>query len=858
MTLYDLAQGEKAVITRVRGHGSFRKRITEMGFVIGKEVEVVKKAPLRDPVEYKILDYFVSLRNSEAQLIEISTEPTPLSQENHRFNGTLHRQRQRINGNGYGHGQGQGRRRGHYFHQRWRKGQKNINIALVGNPNSGKTTIFNNFSGLSERVGNYGGVTVGAKETTVNFDGYHLNIVDLPGTYSITAYSPEELFVREFILDYQPDVVINVLDAGNIERNLYLTTQLIDMDIKVVAALNMYDELKKNGDKLNYQHLSEMLGIPFVPTVGNRKIGIHNLFRKVIDVYEDRDETVRHIHIHYGKCLEKNISLLEEELEKTDKQYFKGHVSPRFLSIKLLENDSDALQRIQHLPGKEKLLKIKDEAVERLQKMLNDDSETLITDAKYAFIAGALKETLKPNTVKRIKKSELIDVIITHKFWGLPIFALFMWLTFYATFTLGAYPMDWIETGVNAFSVMLQHQMADGMLKDLLIDGIIGGVGGVLVFLPNIVILYFFISLMEDTGYMARAVFIMDRLMHKIGLHGKSFIPMLMGFGCNVPAIMATRTIESKRDRLITMLIIPFMSCSARLPVYILFITAFFDSYQATILFGLYALGVAIAVVSSLLFTKTYFKKADLPFVMELPPYRMPTMRSLLKHMWDSAQEYLKKIAGVILIASVIIWALGYFPMNIDYSRDYENEIGSLQQNKSMLLADEKTSDNNYSIKMIENRLSELELQQKAEQQEKSYIGQIGNFIQPVMEPLGFDWKMTVGILAGVAAKEVVVGTLGVLYQDPAASGEGASQLTEKIKNQIYVSGPKKGQPVITPLVAFSYMIFILIYFPCVAVIAAIRRESGSWKFAAFEVFYTTFVAWLMAFMVYQGGTLIF
>jgi len=837
MTLQDLAQGERGVITKVKGHGSFRKRITEMGFIIGKEVKVVKKAPLRDPVEYKILDYFVSLRNSEARLIEVVSEKEVVKTKPSLFNGII---------------DSQVLKRAAY------KREKTINIALVGNPNSGKTTIFNHISGLSEKVGNYSGVTVGAKKASFHLDGYDFNIYDLPGTYSITAYSPEELFVREYILDQQPDIVINVVDSSNLERNLYLTTQLIDMDIKVVVALNMYDEFRKNGDELNYEQLGQMLGIPFVPTVGNRKVGINNLFRKVIDVFEDREDIVRHIHVNYGKCLEHGIKNVEREI-KTDNGLDTNKISPRFLSIKLLEKDEDAIDKVSKLANKDKILKLKDDEANEIERTLQDDTESLITDAKYAFISGALRETLTQSRIKRIKKSEIIDLFITHKLWGIPIFAFFMWLTFFATFKLGEYPMQWIESGIGVLSASLNQYMAEGILKDLLINGIIGGVGGVLVFLPNIVILYFFISLMEDTGYMARAVFIMDRVMHKIGLHGKSFIPLLMGFGCNVPAIMATRTIESRRDRLVTMLITPFMSCSARLPVFILFISAFFDTYQATILFSLYLLGVLIAVGSSMLFTKTIFKKGDLPFVMELPPYRMPTIRSLFKHMWSSAQQYLRKIAGVILVASIIIWALGYFPTNIDYSRDYKNEIAYLKSNKEYLINSGQEEIGNYSLSMINERIHELKLQRKAEKQEKSYIGQLGNFIQPVMEPLGFDWKMTVGIVAGVAAKEVVVGTLGVLYQvDEEEAAEGSGKLVNKLQYQRFADGPEKGELIFTPVVALAFMTFILIYFPCVAVIAAIKRESGSWKWAVFEIFYTTGVAWLVSFIVYQTGTLIF
>ncbi|MEA3504540.1 MAG: ferrous iron transport protein B, partial [Bacteroidota bacterium] len=658
MTLHNLQQGERGIITKVNGHGSFRKRITEMGFIIGKEIEVIKKAPLKDPIEYKILDYFVSLRNSEALLIDVISEKEAAKKIDTSFNGTIDSK---------------------ILKQAFNKKGKNINIAFVGNPNCGKTTIFNQASGSSERVGNYSGVTVDAKKSHFKLDGYKFNVVDLPGTYSITAYSPEELYVRDYIIDQHPDIVINVIDASNLERNLYLTTQLIDMDIKVVIALNMYDELEKNGDSLDYFQLGKMLGIPFIPTVGSKGIGIKNLFRKVIDVYEDRDEIVRHIHVNYGKNIETSIQNIQNKIKQPANHAVTNNISPRFLSIKLIEKDKDADKKIATCHNATNIRKSTHKEIDKLEKNLLEDSETLVTDAKYAFIAGALCETMVSNAIQKIKKSQIIDTFITNKFWGIPIFAFFMWLTFFTTFKLGQYPMNWIESGVSFIGQLVHANMSDGMLKDLLINGIIGGVGGVLVFLPNIVILYFFIAIMEDTGYMARAVFIMDKMMHKIGLHGKSFIPMLMGFGCNVPAIMATRTIESRRDRLLTMLIIPFMSCSAKLPVYILFITAFFTSYQATILFSMYIIGVIIAIGSSMLLSKTLFKKVDIPFVMELPPYRTPSLRSLLIHMWNSAEQYLRKIAGVILIASIIIWALGYFPHNIELSRNFDKEISHLE-----------------------------------------------------------------------------------------------------------------------------------------------------------------------------------
>lgn len=824
MTLYDLDQGDEGIITRVRGRGAFRKRIIEMGFIVGKKVSVVKKAPLKDPVEYHILGYNVTLRNSEAQLIEVVTQQDILEVDPQAiFEGTLDENLLKLTEKNRGN---------------------NIHIALVGNPNSGKTSLFNFASHSKERVGNYSGVTVDAKLATFSQDGYRFQITDLPGTYSITAYTPEELFVRNYIFDEIPDIVVNVIDATNIERNLYLTTQLIDMDIKVVVALNMHDEFKKSGDKLNYQHLGDMLGIPFVPTVGSKGTGIQALFSKIIQVYEERDPSVRHIHINYGHCIEKGIARLQNKINTEKNRHLTAKISSRFLAIKMLEKDHDAAEQIKDCSNSKEIEHLAQREINRIEKVLANDSETLITDAKYGFIAGALKETLIRGHEKRAKKSDRIDTILTHKIWGIPIFIFAMWLTFYSTFKLGQYPMNWLERMVSWLSAHVDSLLPTSMLKNLIIDGIIGGVGGVLVFLPNILILYLFIAIMEDTGYMARAVFIMDKVMHKIGLHGKSFIPLMMGFGCNVPAILSTRIIESRRDRLMTMLINPFMSCSARLPVYILFISAFFNQYQGAILFGMYTTGVLIAIGSALLFKKTILKTEDVPFVMELPPYRLPSVRSMIRHMWHRTEQYLKKITGVILIASIIIWALGYFPRNHELIKTYEQELTHIEQNNGL-----------NSVKTAQLK-EELTTKIKSQQQEYSYIGRIGNVITPALRPLGFDWKMSIAILTGVAAKEITVGTLGVLHQ-ASNHGEHTNNLVEKLRNQRYTTGPHEGEHVFTPLVALSFMLFILIYFPCIAVVAAIHKESNSWKYPLFTVVYTTSLAYIISLIVYQTGLLL-
>lgn len=801
MTLYDLDQGEKGFILKIKGRGKFRQRIMEMGFIVGKEVTVVKKAPLKDPVEYIIMDYHVTLRNSEALLIEVARE-----EDNVVNNPVKSIPEENV------------------IPDFLIEKTKNIHIALVGNPNSGKTTLFNFASGLKEKTGNYAGVTVDSKEAVFKQNGYTFSVVDLPGTYSLKSYSPEEVFIRNYIFDNVPDVVVNIVDGSNLERNLYLTTQLIDMGIQMVIALNMYDELEKTGNTLDYKMLGKMIGVPVIPTISSKGKGIKELFDKIIEVYENREPAVRHIHINYGSEIENSICIIQSKIKIEENRSFTNIISARYLAIELLENDKEFSSGITRCSNSEEIIKTGKSEFAKLEKHFNDSVETVITDLRYGFISGALKETLKTNPVKETRKSDLIDNILTHKYWGIPIFIFFMWLTFFTTFKAGGYPKHWLELLVSKISEATAFLVPAGILKDFLTDGIIGGVGGVIVFLPNIIILFLFISFMEDTGYMARAVFIMDKVMHKIGLHGKSFIPLLMGFGCNVPAIMATRIIESKRDRLVTMLITPFMSCSARLPVYILFISAFFAKNQGSMLFLLYLIGILFAVTSALLLKKTFFKSADIPFVMELPPYRVPTFRSIFKHMWFRTRLYIKRIGSTILIATVIIWVLSYFPHNSSQTPANQNNA-------------------------VQKSLSEL----KSEHQSNSYIGLIGKFIEPVMKPLGFDWKMTISVLSGLAAKEVVVSTMGVLY-NAGSSPHNNNSLVERVQTQTYASGAK----VFSPLVAFSFMLFILIYFPCVGVISAISRESGTWKWALFTVLYTTGAAWLFSFIIYQTGSLLF
>ena len=831
MTLNDLHTGDSATITRIRGRGSFRKRISEMGFIRGKPVTVVKSAPLRDPVEYRILDSNVSLRRSEADLIEVITgaEETavPLAPLRSRIPDPM--------------------QRGPVVPSPGRT----IEVALVGNPNCGKTTLFNRVSRSREHVGNYAGVTVGSKQAIFHHRGYTFRITDLPGTYSLSDYSSEERFVSEHILHQKPDVVVNVVDANNLERNLYLTSQLIDMDITLVLALNMYDDLLARKDRLDISLLSQLLGIRVVPTISHRGKGVFRLLNHVIRVFEGEDPDIRHIHINYGEEIENSVHRIQELIRENPSTT--DHFSSRFLALKLLERDDHSTHILSKTGNFHEIRDKAGEEIHKLESLFKEDTETLVTDARYGFIAGALKETMKKSgSDPGFSRSQRIDRILTNKFLGLPVFLGFLWLMFHTTFTLGSYPMEWIGAGIDLLSEFLRASLSDGIMRDLLVDGIIGGVGGVIVFLPNILILFFFISLMEDTGYMARTAFIMDKVMHLFGLHGKSFIPLIMGFGCNVPAIMATRTLENRNDRLLTMLIIPFMSCSARLPVYVLIAGAVFPENAGNVIFLLYMIGVLFSMLMSVLFKNILFRNREAPFVMELPIYRNPGIRILLRHMWGKGAHYLKKMGGVILVASVVIWALGYFPRNVEFSRDYDALIDREQEKIEAL-----DSNNDPQGVQSEENITTLLREREAERQEYSFIGRLGVAIEPVIAPLGFDWKMGIALVTGFAAKEIVVSTMGVLYQadENLLPGESTS-LESRIKEQVYTAGPRVGEKVFTPLVGLSFLIFVLFYLPCIAVIAAVGRESGSWKWAGFVLFYTTAIAWVASFAVFQVGSL--
>ena len=870
MKLSELKTGERAVIVKVYGHGSFRKRIIEMGFVKGSKVKVILNAPLKDPIEYEIIGYKISLRREEADKIEVISESeAKLMRTSFEALPALESEEEWIE-----------REMSSLAEERG----KVIKVALVGNPNCGKTSLFNMASGGHEHVGNYSGVTVDAKEGAFEYGGYRFVIVDLPGTYSLSAYSPEELYVRRNLIDDMPDVVVNVIDSSNLQRNLYLTTQLIDMNLRVVMALNMYDELTAKGDKLDIKQLGYLLGMPVVPTVSRSGEGIEQLFETVVQVYEKTDPHIaRHIHINHGAELEQSIDRLKVLIQKNSDIRYK--YSTRYLAIKYLENDKEIEKVVEALENRDEIITARFEENARIRELMGSGLESSLVDAKYAFVQGALAETYEPYKGHRSRSTitDKIDAVVTNKWLAFPIFFALLYLVFSGTFIIGEYPMQWIEWLVGHLGDFVSSAMADGWLKDLVVDGIIGGVGSVLVFLPNIMLLYMFISLLEDSGYMARGAFIMDRVMHKMGLHGKSFIPMVMGFGCNVPAIMATRTIESRKSRLITTLIIPLMSCAGRMPVYILIAGAFFPRQAGLVLLGLYALGIFLAVFGAKIMSR-FMKDDDLPFVMELPPYRVPTAKSIFRHTWEKGRQYLQKMSGVILVCSLIIWALGYFP---------RGEYATVQ-----------------------------------EQQENSYIGMVGKTIEPVLEPLGFDWRMGVGIVAGVGAKELVVSTLGVMYSgyeieagdgavvgDGSGSGAGSEHVIARSDSDVAISSVGDGdgagpdhviarsdgdvaissagdgvgdvgdvgddvgvvgdvagdlavdaasrasghvslsdalKHAVTPAGALAYMVFILLYFPCVATFIAIRNETGSWKWALLTAVYTIVLAWLAAFATYH------
>jgi ferrous iron transport protein B len=802
-TLADMRAGQQCILLKIHGHGGLRHRLLELGFIRGEKIRVVKNAPLTDPIEYEVMNNHVSLRRAEAKLIEAieiedvvgSTTDLQLRNAYAVASESEEQREEEI------------RKTNQYILEE----SHTIRVALVGNPNCGKTSFFNHAAGQQEKVGNYSGVTVESKVGEFHYKGYNIVLTDLPGTYSLTAYTPEERYVRNYLKEQQPDIVLNIVDASNLERNLFLTTQLIDMNLPMMMALNMYDELKKSDSVLDIEQLSRLLGFPIIPTVSTNGTGIENILDTLINMFEGKPGLTHHIHIHYGDDIEEAIQEIKKTIHSESFAY-------RYQALKLLEGDEVTLSELHDQENEEKIIQVATRWRTKLEQSEDQHISDILSQSKYSFIRGALKEvfTMGENGIN--DKAYKLDKWLTNRWLGFPILIIFLWIMFETTFTLGAYPQAWIEAGIEWLSDTISTYMPEGILHDMLIDGVIAGVGGVIVFLPNILILFFFISLLEDTGYMARAAFIMDRLMHKMGLHGKSFIPYIIGFGCGVPAIMATRTLAGKKDRIITMLTIPFMSCSARLPVYLLFVGAFFTAYQGVILLGIYLTGIVVAILTSILLRKTLFANETDQFVMELPPYRFPTLRNTALHMWNKAEQYLKKMGTFILGASILIWALGYFPRTEDVEQLEESGAAT-----------------------------EVITEAKAEQSEQSYIGKLGHFIEPAVRPLGFDWKMGVSILTGAAAKEIIVSSMGILYQESGDVEEDSEGLQQKLRTQ----------SAITPLIAVAFMVFILLYFPCIAAVTAIAKESGV-KWAVFSLVYNTLVAWIAAWLVIHIGGLFF
>jgi ferrous iron transport protein B len=720
---------------------------------------------------------------------------------------------------------------------------KSIIIALAGNPNAGKTTIFNNLTGTRQKVGNWPGVTVEKKEGHLTTNGYKLTVVDLPGTYSLTAYSIEEIVARNFILDEKPDVVVHIIDASNLERNLYLATQLRELDTKVIFVLNMEDVARQRGAQIDADKLAELLDVPVVFTVGNRNEGTEELLRTIISVVESDVELPRTRRVYYGKDIEKAIGELSEFIR--DKTDGKLPYNIRWIAVKLLEDDKIVKERIRQTanPQSEAILREAELKRQRLREFFDEEPEIVMTDLRYGFVAGIVKEVLKTVSEKRVDVSRQVDQVLTNRLLGLPIFVFFVWAMFQLTFSLGTYPMSWIDAGAGWLGQTVGGILPGGLFRDLIVDGVIAGVGSVVIFLPNILILFFCIALFEDTGYMARAAFLMDKIMHLIGLHGKSFIPLLMGFGCNAPAIMATRTLESEKDRVLTILINPLMSCSARLPVYVLLAGTFFGARAGNAIFSIYILGIVLAILIGRLFRSTVLRGKVAPFVMELPPYRMPMLKGLLIHMWDRSKIFLKKMGGVILIGSLVVWFLSSFPREIRFSKDYASEITATSARYEASMTDVEGGFREELVRERDQTVSALEAEKVKERVENSYMGRLGKMLAPVFAPLGMDWRASVAVLTGFVAKEIVVSTLGVLH----AVGAQETEKSEALKLALKKSG-------MTPLSAYAMMAFVLIYIPCLATVSVIRRETNSWKWTAFSIAYSTILAWGIAFLIYQGG----
>ncbi len=750
----------------------------------------------------------------------------------------------------------------------------NFNIAFAGNPNCGKTTIFNALTGARQRVGNWPGVTVEKKSGHYNYSDLTFDVIDLPGTYSLAAFSAEETVVRHYLEQDEAQVVVNIIDASNLERNLFLTTQLIELGKPLVIVLNMMDMAHEKGLQIDADTLATLLGAPVVPVIGRTAEGIELLKEKILRVSTEISMKSRLIDISYPRDIEIEIEKLTHLIQRDDVSLKQS----RWTSIKLLESDKQTRDEVRlHTKGTDILDQAKI-SIDRIEVLFKDTGRAVISHARYGFIQGALRECVVESIVDSVDQSRQIDRVITNRWLGLPIFGLFMWLMFKLTYDLGSIPMDWIDSGLVLLMNFISNLLPESMFASLLVDGVIGGVGAIAVFLPNIFILFFIIAVLEDTGYMARVAFIMDRVMHNIGLHGKAFIPMIMGFGCNVPAIMGTRILESRRDRILTVLINPFMSCSARLPVYVLVAGAFFPDNAATVIFSMYILGIVAAIASGKLFSRTILKGMSKPFVLELPPYQRPTLRSLILHTWERGYLFIQKMGTVILVGSVIIWVLGYFPREVELERDYQKERMTLTQNydsqmmdlgskfKKSVQKDRRAyhsemvnyaasasyQELHHQFQLLQEELASEETKElyKLRQEEigditeQKWIGRVGKIFEPIVRPLGFTWRESVALITGFVAKEIVVSTYGVLF----GVGEDVDEGSQGVISGLRSSG-------MTPLVALSFLVFTLLYTPCLATVAAIKRETGTWAYTLFSIAYSLGLAYTLAFAVtYFGG----
>ncbi|MBN2656940.1 MAG: ferrous iron transport protein B [Spirochaetales bacterium] len=803
--LSELNIGQNAVVISVNAKGEVKRRLLDMGMCKGAVFTVIRIAPLGDPIVIKIKGFDLSLRMEEAASIVVETE---IKEEDRGL------EKDKL----YSPVDASLKSR--------EKGRKEINVALLGNPNSGKTSLFNCLAGAHQKVGNFSGVTVEKYEGFVRYKDYKINLIDLPGTYSLTAYSPEEVVARNYIIEERPDIVIDVIDGTNLERNLYLTTQIMELEVDVLYAINMIDEVEKQGIEIDIQQIQKLLGSHVVTTSAARHLGIDLLLDHVIRVYEG-DISVTKNKLIYSRYIEEQIGKLKNLL--VSDAWLSSRYNLHWLAVKLLENDQLVYETVKQRSIWIRVERILNETLDIFEKTVHRDPDVVITEDRHSFIRGAIRETVQvPNKIKK-NLTDYIDDIVLNRILGLPIFFGIMWLIFQFTFTVGQYPMDWLDSLFSFIAQGVGVLLPEGFLKSLVVDGIISGVGGVLVFVPNILLLFLAISLLEATGYMARAAFVVDKAMHKIGLHGKSFIPLITGFGCTVPAIMACRTLKNRADRIVTMMITTFMSCGARLPVYILLIGAFFPPSQAgNVLFGIYMLGVLIALLSALVMKKVVFRDESEPFVMELPPYRKPSGSSVLRQVGFKAGMYVKKAGTIILGASVLIWLMTNYPVSKDISDHYES------------VRREIASDTSLGSREKIELIAAADFDEAAGQMEYSLAGRFGKLTEPLVKPIGFDWKIGISLTAGLAAKEIIVSTMNTIYsvQD---SGD-IKRLSSDFKT---VTG-------YSTATALSLMVFVLLYAPCMAAIAVFHKEAGRWKYTALMFAYTMSVAWIVSFIVYR------